>query len=260
MERKNLQILLLLLTILVFLCACSRQPPRSENDIIREMVADYGRKQDFEAVESLLRELHEINPDNAALWQNIMYYWQDANRNMPSQYKSLPDGLDGKNLCIIVLGFQLNSDGSMKDELIGRLETALRCAVQYPDALILCTGGGTASENRGATEAGEMAAWLVDQGVASERIVVEDKSLSTVQNAQFSDEILQSSYPEITSVAIVTSDYHIPWGAVLFQTQFLLSDRSLSVVAHAAYPTNFRDYYDIPHWQASGILELAGIR
>lgn len=70
----------------------------------------------------------------------------------------LPDGLpDTDELCIVVLGFQLNPDGSMRDELINRLNVALRSAEKYPNAYIVCTGGGTASGNASATEAGEMA-------------------------------------------------------------------------------------------------------
>lgn len=251
---------MLLIFILLAFTSCSRSPVRSEDEIIREMVTDFGRRQDSEAVDSLLKELRRAAPETAARWQKIMDYWQEANENMPSQYYTLPDGLKDDSLCIIVLGFQLNDDGTMREELIGRLETALRCAEQYPQALILCTGGGTASGNTDATEAGEMAAWLRDKGVASERIIVEDKSLSTVQNAQFSDEILQTRFPEISAVAIVTSDYHIPWGAVLFQTQFLLNERPIEVIAHAAYPAEVHTNYDIPRWQASGILELAEIR
>lgn len=50
----------------------------------------------------------------------------------------LPDGLpDTDELCIVVLGFQLNPDGSMRDELINRLNVALRSAEKYPNAYIV---------------------------------------------------------------------------------------------------------------------------
>ncbi len=72
---------------------------------------------------------------------------------------------------VVILGFQLNPDGSMKDELIERLKVGLKSAEKYPNAYIVCTGGGTAAENAEATEAGEMAKWLEEQGVAKERII-----------------------------------------------------------------------------------------
>ena len=37
--------------------------------------------------------------------------------------------------------------------------------------------GGTAAEDKSATEAGKMAAWLIENGVAPERVLVEDKAM-----------------------------------------------------------------------------------
>ena len=53
----------------------------------------------------------------------------------------------------------------MKDELIERLNTALRSLEKYPNAYVVCTGGGTAADNDSATEAGEMAKWLIERAL-----------------------------------------------------------------------------------------------
>ncbi len=113
-------------------------------------------------------------------------------------YDVLPDGLpDADELCIVVLGFQLNPDGSMKDELVHRLTVALESTKKYPNSYIVCTGGGTAAENESATEADEMAKWLINQGVDTGRIIVEDNSITTAQNAIFTYDILTSKYPSV---------------------------------------------------------------
>ena len=58
-------------------------------------------------------------------------------------------------------------------ELADRLNVALASAEKYPNAYILCTGGGTASKNAKVTEAGQMAQWLTDRGISQERIITE---------------------------------------------------------------------------------------
>ena len=49
------------------------------------------------------------------------------NTDMNVNVDVLPDGLpNDDSLCITVLGFALNDDGTMKDELVGRLQTDLQ--------------------------------------------------------------------------------------------------------------------------------------
>ena len=78
-----------------------------------------------------------------------------------------------------------NDDSTMKDELVGRLQTALASAQKYPNAYVAVTGGGTAKNNPNAIEADQMAAWIIANGLDENRLIVENKSKSTVQNAQF---------------------------------------------------------------------------
>ena len=73
----------------------------------------------------------------------------------------------------------------MKDELVGRLQTALASAQKYPNAYVAVTGGGTAKNNPNAIEADQMAVWIIANGLDDNRLIVENKSKSTVQNAQF---------------------------------------------------------------------------
>lgn len=238
-------------------------PSRDEKDIIHDILYSYCRNQDTSAkrIAELLEELEKADKDTACRWQEILDCWQGATNDMPLHFGSLPSGLnDSSALCLIVLGFQLNPDGSMQEELVGRLETALKSAKKYPQAYILCTGGGTASAAPEATEADVMAQWLIEHGIAEERIIVENRSFTTSQNAIFSYQILTRDYPEITDAAIISSDYHIPWGMVLFQAQFLLGDHPITVVSNAAYRTGRElSASTLLRYQLSGIKEIAGI-
>ena len=67
-----------------------------------------------------------------------------------------------------------------------------------------------------------MAEWLIQNGISEDRIIVEDNSLTTAQNAMFSIDILSEKYPQVTKLAIVSSDYHIATGNLLFGARSIL--------------------------------------
>ena len=224
---------------------------KSYDDIVNDILTCYGSDDanKDEQYASLFSELEEEDSLKAELVQGILDYCDYLNSDDFTINDSvLPDGLPETNeLCIVVLGYQLNDDGSMKNELKGRLNVALNCAEKYPNAYILVTGGGTAKNNKTATEADQMAEYLEKNGVSSERIIIENKSLTTVQNAIFSEDILRENYPEVTSIAIVSSDYHIGYGSLLFEAYSILteekvSDKNLSVISNAAYKTSNKPF------------------
>ena len=88
---------------------------------------------------------------------------------------------DGPRTAIVVLGLGLEGDGSMTDELVARLRSAVAAAERSPESPIVVTGGNPQS---GITEAEAMHRWLVDEGIAADRIHTESTANSTVQNAQ----------------------------------------------------------------------------
>lgn len=208
------------------------------NQCVLTIISDNVRKPGSVQVD--IDKLAALDQESADRWAAIIKYWNDANEKDFVNKDILPDGLpDDNSLCIVVLGYQLNADGTMKDELIGRLETALDNADKYPNAYILVTGGGTASANSSATEADCMAEWLIENGIAEDKVIIENMSKTTAENALFSYAILDRDYPEVSSIAIVTSDYHIPLGCMLFNSELML-DRNknigdIAVVANSAY-------------------------
>lgn len=168
-------------------------------------------------IESCLDALEAENPAEGALWRRIMTDWARLNEAGFEDHRVLPDDLpQDDSLCIVVFGYGLGADGSIQPELEDRLYVALNAARQYPNAYVAVTGGQT-SEVAGVTEGGQMAAWLRAQGVAESRLIVEDQALSTTQNAANTYKLLTSAYPQVKTLAVVTSDYHVACAGVLLQ-------------------------------------------
>ncbi len=241
----------------------SYEPDHSQDPVIKKLIHAYGSLGQ-DRVEQLLDELKDADDSLGQRWEGILDYWKYVNDQMLINKKSLPGNLPrDDSLCIVVLGYELNPDGTMKDELIGRLETALACAKQYPSAYVLCTGGRTALYNKDVSEGERMRDWLRIHGIESSRLIAESDSLSTAENAENSYAILHSKYPKVKSVAIVSSNYHIPWGALMFETVFRTHSASaekgaLRVVSNCAYDVQFVAYGkgDLLFFQTGGMLEL----
>ncbi len=242
MGIKRLAIWILLLSVLlgqIILPAAASDT----DDILRQMLEYYLHYQDDAETDilRLLRELEAIDPEQAEDWNTIFNLWRSC-EDLPVNPGVLPDGLpEDDSLCIVVMGFALNYNGSMSKELQGRLNVALASAQKYPKAYILCTGGGTAGGNHAVTEAGQMAAWLQEQGIDTSRIIVENKSYSTELNARFGLGILRESYPQVSKLALVSSDYHIRRCHLLFCSEIIFTgtENQYQVVSNAAYEAGY---------------------
>ena len=262
---KKTIILVFLALFLMGLCTgCGQKvPAKSAQEIIEEMVVDYGShgEEANEHIRALLKELGSVDKDAAARRERIMELWKTSNTALTLNYDEPTAGLpDTDELCFVVLGFQLNPDGTMRDELIERLTVALRCAEEYPNALIVCTGGGTAAEDKTATEAGRMADWLIENGVDPERVIVEDKSLTTAQNAIYTFDILEAGHPRVKELVIVSSDYHIATGNLLFGAEAILraekaGEETVKVVSNAAWKAPSGSLSTM--FQAGALIELS---
>ena len=253
-----------LAVLMITLAGCGVRTARNAQDIIEELVVDYGSYGDEASsrVGELLGELGAVSPELGARWKKITEIWKTVNSDSELNYDVLPDGLpDTDELCIVALGFQLEPDGAMREELIERLKVVLNSAKKYPNAYVICTGGGTAAENPDASEAGEMAKWLVLKGVDEKRVIVEDNSVTTAQNAIFSYDILSTQYPDVKYLAIVSSDYHIATGALLFEAESILragtaGSEKFEVISNAAYKAPSGTLSTT--FQAGALIELSG--
>ena len=264
MKRLVTMILCILLAVSLSLAEEEPAKERTAQDITEELAVYYGTygSEAEERIAELLEELYDADAAAGAKWESIMRLWKTVNTNAGINENILPDGLpETDELCMIVLGFQLNADGSMKDELIERLTVAKASAEKYPNALIVCTGGGTASGNPEATEAGEMAKWLTGNGVDPQRVIVEDRSLTTAQNAIYTYRILTEQYPQVKQLAIISSDYHIATGTLLFGAEAVLQaeeagKETMTVVSNAAWHAPSGSLSAM--FQAGALIELSG--
>lgn len=86
-----------------------------------------------------------------------------------------------------------------------------------------------------------MAKWLEEQGIDPERIIVEGRSISTEENAMFTYQILARDYPQVTSIALVSSDYHLRRCHLLFRAAALLPEPDLpyTVVGDACFEAGY---------------------
>lgn len=264
---------LLLMLIALALCLGAALPASAAEQepewYVQQIIHYYNHYQQDarEDIDLLLSALEDSDPELADAWRKIVDYWDYVGGDWEPSFGVLPDGLpEDDSLCIVVLGYALAADGSMREELIGRMKVALASAQKYPNAYILCTGGPTASEKPKTSEAEAMAKWLIYNGISEDRIILEEESLSTAQNAIHSCEILFSQYPQVRHLALVTSDYHIRRGCLVFYTQAALSAAAgtgweldiVGTAAHAVYGT----YHLIPSSFSQQVYEvsrLAGV-
>ncbi len=110
---------------------------------------------------------------------------------------------DFSNPAIVVLGYGLLPDGSMRMILRRRVLTGLAVAQMYPHSPIIVTGG---NPQNGVTEAAQMRRMLLMLNFPDSRIIVEDRANSTVQNAQFSVPLAKKA--GTSGVILVTSSTH----------------------------------------------------
>lgn len=104
---------------------------------------------------------------------------------------------------MIVLGAQVHEDGPSV-VLKYRLDAAIDYLNANPDTICIVSGGQGANEPF--PEAKGMADYLMEHGIDAERILLEDKSTSTVENIKYSKALIKQSYD---SVGIVTNNFHV---------------------------------------------------
>ncbi len=81
-----------------------------------------------------------------------------------------------------------------------------------------------------------MTEWLAAHGVDPARLIAEDRSLTTGQNARFTFDILTERFPQVRQLAVITSDYHIALGRLLLGAEAILRESPVIVESNAAWP------------------------
>ena len=131
------------------------------------------------------------------------------------------DAARGAPAGIVVLGGAISTDVSAArnevalNEAAERLTVAAELARRYPDARILFSGGSSALIFEERAEAEFAVRVLESFGVARSRIVLEDRSRNTFENAIFSKALAQPKPGE--RWLLVTSAYHLPRAIGIFR-------------------------------------------
>lgn len=105
-------------------------------------------------------------------------------------------------------GFELNSGG---DRFV---ETAL-LAKRFPDAKVLISGGTGAVLLDGEGDADTAVRFLAAFGIPRERLIIENRSRNTAENAEFSKEMANPQPGQ--NWLLVTSAFHMPRSMGLFR-------------------------------------------
>jgi uncharacterized SAM-binding protein YcdF (DUF218 family) len=103
----------------------------------------------------------------------------------------------------------------MLNEGAERLAVIPDLARRYPKARILFSGGSSALMDDGSAEAGAAARLLESFGISRDRVILEDRSRNTVENAVFSKAIVQPKRGE--RWLLVTSAFHMARAVGVFR-------------------------------------------
>lgn len=116
------------------------------------------------------------------------------------------DNISYNEDAVIVLGAGIRGD-KITLPLKMRLDKAIQYHSKNPEAIIVVTGGQGFQET--VTEAYAMEKYLVEHGVARNKIIKEEKATSTTENIEFSKELLDKYFEDNYSIVVVTNNFHV---------------------------------------------------
>ena len=105
---------------------------------------------------------------------------------------------------LVVLGNRMNDDRTFSDAMMDRLNKTLAVAEDFDKIIVT---GGIANPLAGVAEGDMMSQWLIENGVPMSKILVENRSHTTKENAKFTAPILKGIGAE--DVTLLSSAYHI---------------------------------------------------
>jgi len=115
--------------------------------------------------------------------------------------KKMPD----KPRYIIILGARLYGE-TPAPALQNRINGGIELAKKHKDAIVICTGGQ--GEDEGISEGLAIKRELLKAGILENRILIEEKSTSTIENLKYSKKMLENLYLEKEEGIVVTNNYH----------------------------------------------------
>jgi len=183
----------------------------------------------------------------------LIYMWQ-----MRVDLRNL-QAMQGADF-LIVLGNKC-TNSHVPPILAGRLEKALELYSDFQTKPQIIVSGGKSSGQTD-SEAELMQKYLIEAGIPEKIIIMETKSINTIQNLEFSAIKIRNIWhkKQHPRVIIVTSDYHIP------RTKLHAKKLGLSVQFAAAktvtmlkWPAMFREFTAIIWYHRYTLITILGM-
>ena len=137
---------------------------------------------------------------------------------------------------VIVLGCGIRGE-RVSVGLAKRLNKAYEYHLQNPEATIIVSGGQGPQED--IPEALAMKRYLIDKGVPEEKIIMEDKSTSTITNFKYSHEIMKEKGFADDEVVFVTNAYHVYRAAYYAKAEGLIVTHLGTDIIWYTIPMNY---------------------
>lgn len=118
--------------------------------------------------------------------------------------KGVEPQADGNNDYAILLGAKVKENGDPSLSLRYRLDAAVEYLRQHQNVNVIVSGGQ--GEGEPMSEAELMFSYLVQAGIAENRIIQEEKSTSTYENLLNSKGLLPK---DVSAITIISSDFHL---------------------------------------------------
>lgn len=135
---------------------------------------------------------------------------------------------------IIVLGAQMR-DWGPSVVFKYRLDAAVEYLNDNPGTIVVVTGGQGPNESISEGEGGK--AYLIEQGISEDRIIVENQSVDTRQNISNALDLI-NGHDESLKIGIVTNNFHVFRGTLLARR---LTEADISGIAA------FTEYQYLPN-------------
>lgn len=213
---KSIAVCILALLMLPLCCGLAEgaQPKRKTD--YSTLIRDLPKAR--ESMDPVNADLEAMKDDELAVF--IAAKWQEL--FMDPDYRIYLCGTDSPaelqitgNHAFVVLGYALEN-GEMTEELKERCDAAAAAWREFPDSILVCSGGATGANNPSKhTEAGMMKAYLSKEcGIPEDSIYTDERAMTTVENAMNTFAIMKEQW--IEEITIVTSSYHQRWANLLY--------------------------------------------
>lgn len=115
---------------------------------------------------------------------------------------------------LVVLGAGLN--GMVPSAVLtSRLKVTYDYMTAHPDCMAILTGSQGDNELR--TEASAMAEYLIDRGIAPDRLILEEEAHNTAQNIKFSVALMEQLDLMDSTVMVVSNEFHLYRAECIFE-------------------------------------------